>query len=151
MVKTKHHHHHHEHHEVKKEELAIVEDAENDLENPPPPAPSTTMATERTPEMDTLEVSQDDTTSFFTSTAEEDSTTSTANVATIRQVFSFGSGPKKNFGILIGCLSAMVAGAVGPFMIFYFASVFSDLVADPTTDEFLDNVKELAYIFLVLG
>ena len=84
-------------------------------------------------------------------TTTSESVVNNGNVATIREVFSFGSGPKKYIGLILGCISAAVAGAVGPFMIFYFANAFSDLVADPTSDEYMENVKELAYIFLILG
>lgn len=50
-----------------------------------------------------------------------------------------------------GIILAIVAGALGPMMIWYFAQSFEDLSADPTTDEYLENITELAYAFLVLG
>jgi ATP-binding cassette subfamily B (MDR/TAP) protein 1 len=72
-------------------------------------------------------------------------------LASVREVFSFGGGLQKTLCLVFGLLFAAVAGAVAPFMIFYFASSFQDLVADPTSDEFLEKIKELSYTFLVLG
>jgi hypothetical protein len=73
-------------------------------------------------------------------------------LASLREVFSFGTGPNKIFGLIFGMIFACVAGAIGPVMIYYFAHVFKDLVApDPTSEEFLANVRELSFIFLVLG
>jgi hypothetical protein len=72
-------------------------------------------------------------------------------LASVREVFSFGTGPKKILGLIFGMLFACVAGAIGPLLVFYFANIFQDLVADPTSDEFLAAIREVAYAFLVLG
>lgn len=71
-------------------------------------------------------------------------------LASIRQVFSFGKAQTKGL-LCLGFIFAAISGAVGPFMVFYFAKMYSKMSGDPTTDEFMDNVKELAYTFLVLG
>ena len=76
----------------------------------------------------------------------------TNKVATIYEVFSFAEGSMTKYvGLTFGILAALVSGTVGPFMIFYFATAFEDLVADPTSDEFMENIKDLTYAFLVLG
>jgi hypothetical protein len=123
---------------------------EDDLEQPPPPGddihevvPVETYDDDDDDEDKDEDTDEDETNKLSTDIA--------SGVATIQQVFSFGSGPKKVLGLIFGMLAAMVAGAVGPFMIFYFARVFSDLVADPTSDEYLETVRELAFTFLVLG
>jgi hypothetical protein len=72
-------------------------------------------------------------------------------LASVREVFSFGGGLKKTLCLVFGLIFAAVAGAVGPFLVFYFARSFKDLVADPMSDEFLKNIRELSYTFLVLG
>jgi hypothetical protein len=72
-------------------------------------------------------------------------------LASVREVFSFGGGLKKTLCLVFGLIFAAVAGAVAPFLIYYFASSFEDLVGDPTSDEFLRNIRELSYTFLVLG
>lgn len=71
-------------------------------------------------------------------------------LASIRQVFSFGKAQTKGF-LCVGFIFAAISGAVGPIMVFYFAKMYSKMSGDSTTDEFMDNVKELAYTFLVLG
>jgi hypothetical protein len=48
-------------------------------------------------------------------------TTSTIGLASIRELFSFGATFRTRLYLLFGLIFAAVAGAVGPFMIFYFA------------------------------
>ena len=79
------------------------------------------------------------------------STTSGTALATWTQVFSFGPGLTPKLLLVAGAVCAAVAGAVGPFMIWYFVEAFRDMVADPTSDEYMEKVKELTYAFLVLG
>lgn len=77
--------------------------------------------------------------------------TSSAALASWTQVFSFGPGPTPKLLLVSGAVCAAVAGAVGPFMIWYFVEAFRDMVADPRSDEYMEKVKELTYAFLVLG
>lgn len=72
-------------------------------------------------------------------------------LASFQEVLSFGNGPQTKLLMAAGIIVAIVAGALGPFMIWYFARSFQDLSADPTSADFLANVKELAFAFLVLG
>lgn len=72
-------------------------------------------------------------------------------LASPQEVFSFGNGVYTKLLMTAGLLVAIVAGALGPLMIWYFAQAFEDLSADPTTDEYLDKMSELAFAYLVLG
>ena len=78
-------------------------------------------------------------------------TSSAAALASWTQVFSFGPGLTPKLLLVSGAMCAAVAGAVGPFMIWYFVEAFRDMVADPRSDEYMEKVKELTYAFLVLG
>lgn len=71
-------------------------------------------------------------------------------MATVSQVFSFGT-PQTPLLLFLGAIFACISGMVGPFMVVYFAKANTDLSGDPTSDEFMENIKELAYTFLVLG
>ena len=71
-------------------------------------------------------------------------------LASVRQVFSFGTAATPPL-LMAGLMCAAVSGLVGPFMVFYFAKAYSDLSGDPTSEEFMDNVRHLSFIFLVLG
>ena len=72
------------------------------------------------------------------------------SMATVGQVFSFGTAQTPIL-LFLGAMFACVSGMVGPFMVVYFAKANTELSGDPTTDEFMENIKELAYVFLVLG
>ncbi|KAG7369599.1 efflux ABC transporter permease/ATP-binding protein [Nitzschia inconspicua] len=72
-------------------------------------------------------------------------------LASIHEVFSYGTGWIKVSCLTLGFLLAMISGAVAPTMVFYFAKAFQDLVADPQDERFMEQVKELAFTFLVLG
>ena len=71
-------------------------------------------------------------------------------MATIRQVFSFGTAQTPLL-LFLGAICAVISGTVGPFLIVYFAKYNTKLSGDPRSEEFMDNVKELAFTFLVLG
>ena len=72
-------------------------------------------------------------------------------LASVWEVFSFGTGWKKTVCLALGLFFALVAGSVAPFLIFYFAQSFQDLVAPPESDLFMDNIRDLAFSFLVMG
>ena len=77
-------------------------------------------------------------------------------LASIYEVFfSFGNDEnniQKLVGLTFGIIMALVAGGIGPYMIFYFAKAFEDLVSpNPTSTEFMDNVKDITYAMLILG
>ena len=50
-------------------------------------------------------------------------------LATIRETFSFGSGPKKHVSLVLGFFCACVGGCVFPAMAFFFADSFKTLAA----------------------
>jgi hypothetical protein len=72
-------------------------------------------------------------------------------LASYQEVLSFGNGFETKLLMIGGIIVAVFAGALGPFLIWYFAQSFEDLSADPTTDDYLETITELAYAFLVLG
>ncbi len=75
----------------------------------------------------------------------------TMELASFQDVFTFGNGLQTKLIMMAGLLATIVAGALGPLMAWYFAQSFEDLSADPTSDNYLDRMSELAYSFLVLG
>jgi ATP-binding cassette subfamily B (MDR/TAP) protein 1 len=72
-------------------------------------------------------------------------------LASIRDVFSFGKCRKKRISIILGFACSFVSGCVFPVMAFLFARSFQDLVGVVSGDEFLAQVRELAYSFMILG
>lgn len=76
--------------------------------------------------------------------------TSKEEHVTVRQVFQFGSGPKKNCGLALGLLCAAVSGLVYPVMAYILSNTFR-VLSVPTSDQFKDDIKELAYTFMVVG
>jgi len=72
-------------------------------------------------------------------------------LATVREVFSFGSGPKKNVCLVIGFSCAIVSGLVFPAMAFFFALSFQTLGASVTSEGFASQIRELAFTFMALG
>jgi ABC-type multidrug transport system fused ATPase/permease subunit len=84
------------------------------------------------------------------------STTSAAapppqKLASVRDVFSYGTGWVKAVCLSVGFVCAVVAGGIAPAMIFAFSRSFEDLAAPPTSAKFMDTVRELTWIFLGLG
>jgi ABC-type multidrug transport system fused ATPase/permease subunit len=72
-------------------------------------------------------------------------------LASISEVFSYGDKWVKAICLPFGFFFAVIEGILPIAMIFYFSEAFSDLVADPSSPEFMKQVRELAYTFLVLG
>lgn len=72
-------------------------------------------------------------------------------LASIRDVFSFGKCRKKRICLVLGFACSFVSGCVFPVMAFLFARSFQDLVGVVSGDEFLAQVRELAYSFMILG
>jgi ATP-binding cassette subfamily B (MDR/TAP) protein 1 len=75
----------------------------------------------------------------------------TTQLASIRQVFSYGDFHVKVVCLSLGLFFAAIAGSIAPVMAFYFAKAFEELVADPNSPGFMKQVKELTWTFLVLG
>jgi len=72
-----------------------------------------------------------------------------ATLASVSDVFSFGEG--KSLLLLGGIICSTVTGCVFPAMAFLFAESFEDLAADATGEEFMKNIRFIAYSFMVLG
>ena len=72
-------------------------------------------------------------------------------LASIQEVLSFGNGCETHLLTAAGLSVAVVSGALGPMMIWYFARSFQDLSADPTNDDYLQAMAKLAYAYMVLG
>mmetsp|Transcript_3513 Transcript_3513/g.8954 ORF Transcript_3513/g.8954 Transcript_3513/m.8954 type:complete len:1406 (+) Transcript_3513:103-4320(+) len=70
--------------------------------------------------------------------------------AGVMDVFQFGHGPKKWCGLGLGLLCATISGLVYPFMAFLLSTTFQVLSA-PTSDEFRDNIRYLAFRFIIVG
>lgn len=72
-------------------------------------------------------------------------------LASVKEVFSFGAGPKKRICLFLGFACAVVSGAVYPAMAFFFSQSFKDLGASTSVDNFLKNIRELAFSLMILG
>lgn len=72
-------------------------------------------------------------------------------LASIREVFSYGTTRMKVICLTFGFVFSALSGAVPIGVIIYFSQSFTNLVADPTSGNFMDQIRELAYAFLVLG
>lgn len=70
-------------------------------------------------------------------------------LASIRDVFSFGQG--KFWFILGGMLASMATGAVFPAMAWIFADSFQQLGGSASGDAFMQNIRQVAYTLMVLG
>jgi ABC-type multidrug transport system fused ATPase/permease subunit len=106
---------------------------------------------------DVMQSSNGKKSSFLSSSMEsagdhdKESASAVPQLASISDVFSYGDGWIKFVCLTLGFFLAMVSGAVAPALIFYFAKAFEELVADPQDEEFMKQIRELAYTFLVLG
>lgn len=87
--------------------------------------------------------------SFLTATNEK--AKEQKELATIRDTFSFGSGPKKNVSLVLGFFCACVSGCVFPAMAFFFAGSFKTLGAAAMSDDSTAAIRELAFTFMLLG
>ena len=72
------------------------------------------------------------------------------NRASVIQVFQFGRGPKKWWGLLLGLLCAAISGCIYPVMAFVLSNTFR-VLSVPTSDEFREDIKQMAFIFMILG
>ena len=72
-------------------------------------------------------------------------------LATAKQVFSFGAGRKKRICLTLGLICAFVSGCIFPLMAFLFAKAFENLSATATSEDFLEEVRNMAFYFMGLG
>lgn len=72
-------------------------------------------------------------------------------LSSARQVFSFGAGRKKRVCLTLGLICSFVSGCIFPLMAFLFAASFEKLGASATGDDFLTEVRKVAYYFMGLG
>jgi hypothetical protein len=70
-------------------------------------------------------------------------------LATIAEVYSFGEG--KFWYVLGGMFCSGVTGLVFPAMAYIFADSFEQLGASTSDDEFLANIRLIAYTLMGLG
>ncbi len=70
--------------------------------------------------------------------------------ASVIQVFQFGRGPKKWWGLLLGLICAAISGCIYPVMAFVLSNTFR-VLSVPTSDEFREDIKQMAFIFMILG
>jgi len=71
-------------------------------------------------------------------------------LATIRQVFSFGGGLKKQVGIALGLICAVCSGCVFPALAFLMATTFKTLSV-PTSPDFMGDIRRVSLLFIGLG
>lgn len=68
------------------------------------------------------------------------------------EVFSeFGRSPKVSLYRWLGVICSIVSGASYPVMAFYFSKSFEKLGAQTDSSSFLDDITEMAIVFVVLG
>lgn len=96
-------------------------------------------------------VSTHSTSSNATATSKKETKEKPEGSASISDVFSFGFGPRQKLLCSIGVLGSCVSGSVFPALAFFFAKVFEELSADASSEEFLDNIRTMAYTFMVMG
>lgn len=72
-------------------------------------------------------------------------------LASVRDVFSFGAGRKKRICLALGVICAICSGAVFPAVAFFFSRSFQALGASTSNQDFLQQVRRLAYTFIILG
>ena len=85
------------------------------------------------------------------SDGKQSSASAPRQLATIRQLFSFAESKTTKVYIAIAFLFAVVSGAVMPAMAFYTAQAFEKLSGSPSSDGFMGTVREVCFIFMVLG
>ena len=129
---------------TKDDESSSSEEVE---ESPPPPTTTTTTMEKKS----SIVSSEEAETSTTTSTKEQQAAATPPQLASLRDVFSYGTGWVKVVCLSLGFVCAVIAGGVAPAMIFVFARSFEDLVVPPTSPQFMDSVREMTYIFLGLG
>jgi ATP-binding cassette subfamily B (MDR/TAP) protein 1 len=66
-------------------------------------------------------------------------------------VFGFGEGSQIRLFRILGIACAMVSGSVYPIMAFYFSKSFEELGASAAGGNYLSNITEMLYVFLILG
>lgn len=72
-------------------------------------------------------------------------------LASARQVFSFGAGRKKRVCLTLGLICSFISGCIFPLMAFLFAKSFEDLGASAESEDFLKEIRKLAFYFMGLG
>jgi len=73
-------------------------------------------------------------------------------VATVREVFSFGGeNGRKTPCLIFGWFLACITGCIYPAMAFLWARIFEELGSDPTAPDFMDGVRTQSFLFLGLG
>ena len=72
-------------------------------------------------------------------------------LASVREVFSFGAGRKKRTCLVLGVICAICSGAVFPAVAFFFSRSFQALGASTSNEDFLQQVRRLAFTFIILG
>lgn len=75
----------------------------------------------------------------------------TKELATVRQVFSFGTGPRKKLGLMLGIFCSVLTGCVFPSLAFIMSNTFRTLSAPTEGGDFLGNIRTMALIFVGLG
>jgi preprotein translocase subunit Sss1 len=70
--------------------------------------------------------------------------------ATVIEVFQFGRGSKKWYSLLPGLTCAAISGCIYPAVAFVLSNTFRVLSA-PTSDEFREDIKQMAFTFMLLG
>uniref|UniRef100_A0A7S3QG25 Bile salt export pump n=1 Tax=Chaetoceros debilis TaxID=122233 RepID=A0A7S3QG25_9STRA len=65
--------------------------------------------------------------------------------------FAFGEGSQIRLFRILGIVCAMVSGSVYPIMAFYFSKSFEELGASAADGDYLTNITEMLYVFLILG
>ena len=71
--------------------------------------------------------------------------------ATVRDVFSFAETRRIRLCMAGSFAAACVSGASLPAIAFYFAKAFMDLARSTSSDDFMSSVRNIAYVFMVLG
>lgn len=73
-------------------------------------------------------------------------------ISSALEVFSeFGRSPKVSLYRWLGVICSIVSGASYPVMAFYFSKSFEKLGAQTDSSSFLDDITEMAIVFVVLG
>ena len=90
-------------------------------------------------------------TSNASETSKKETKEKPEGVASLSEVFSFGFGPRQKLLFTTGVLGSCVSGSVFPALAFFFAKVFEELSGDASSEAFLDNIRTMAYTFMVMG
>lgn len=121
---------------------------DTDIEAPEAPVESVEVAEEQVTDAirpSTNELSQD------AEQCDKETDEDAKQLASVKDVFSFGAGPKKRLCLVLGTFCAVVSGCVFPAVAFFFAASFQDLGASTENTDFLKNIRELAFTFMILG